>query len=135
MKMLYLIRGLPGSGKSTFARTLAKGLNAPHYEHDMYLYTPEGEYLWTEGRMVFAYKECLRETEVAMSMDADFQAVVVSNVFPTARSMKNYRRLAEKYGYQVTYIVVENRRNGVDIHDVPQEALDGMAEAFQVKLR
>lgn len=132
MSKLYLIRGLPGSGKSTLAAELAKGLRAPHFEHDAYLYTPEGEYLWTESRMAYAYRACLRDTEQKMSLD--FPAIVVSNVFPTARSMKNYRKLAEQYGYEITYIVVENRRGGMNIHDVPQEALDGMRKSFQVEL-
>ena len=128
---LYLIRGLPGSGKSTFAATLARTLDCDHWEHDKYLYTEEGEYLWTEKRMAYAYRQCLRDTEETMERQ---EPVIVSNVFPTAKSLKNYRKLAEKYGYQVTYIVVENRRGGTNIHDVPQEALDNMREAFQVSL-
>ena len=128
---LYLIRGLPGSGKSTFARSLADALNCAHFEHDKYLYTEEGEYVWTEKRMAYAYRQCLRDTEVEMVIGND---VVVSNVFPTSKSLKNYRKLAERYGHRVTYIVVENRRGGVNIHDVPQEALDDMRKAFQVSI-
>lgn len=131
MSKLYLIRGLPGSGKSTLAKELASALGVKHFEHDAYLYTPEGEYKWTESRMAYAYHACLRDTEAAMQTEDD---VVVSNVFPTAASLRNYRKLAEKYGYAVAYIVVENRRGGVNIHDVPQEALDGMRASFQVKL-
>lgn len=128
---LYLIRGLPGSGKSTFAKSLADALDCNHYEHDKYLYTEEGKYLWTEQRMAYAYRQCLRDTEATM---AEGEPVVVSNVFPTSKSLKNYRKLAEKYGHRVTYIVVENRRGGVNIHDVPQEALDDMRKAFQVSI-
>lgn len=128
---LYLIRGLPGSGKSTFAEKLAYGIHAQHFEHDRYLYTEDGEYLWTEKRMAYAYRQCLRDTEATM---VEGEPVVVSNVFPTAKSLKNYRKLAEKYGYRVTYIVVENRRGGVNIHNVPEDALEGMRNAFQVEL-
>lgn len=131
MSKLYLIRGLPGSGKSTLAAELATALGVKHFEHDAYLYTPEGEYLWTESRMAYACRACLRDTEAALMEGDD---VVVSNVFPTARSMRNYRKLAEKYGYAVAYVVVENRRGGVNIHNVPQEALDGMRASFQVEL-
>lgn len=128
---LYLIRGLPGSGKSTFAATLADSLDCNHYEHDQYLFTEEGEYLWTEKRMAYAYRQCLRDTEDTM---IEGEPVVVSNVFPTSKSLKNYRKLAEKYGYRVTYIVVENRRGGVNIHNVPEEALADMRKAFQVQI-
>lgn len=129
--MLYLVRGLPGSGKSTLAATLATALRAPHFEHDKYLYTPEGEYLWTESRMAYAYRQCLRDTESKMGVT---QSIVVSNVFPTKRSMKNYVKLAEEYDYGVTYVVVENRRGGMNIHNVPDEALAGMRASFQVEL-
>jgi predicted kinase len=128
---LYLIRGLPGSGKSTFAATLADSLDCNHYEHDQYLFTEEGEYLWTEKRMAYAFRQCLRDTEATM---IEGEPVVVSNVFPTGRAMKNYRKLAEKYGYRITYIVVENRRGGVNIHNVPEEALADMRKAFQVQI-
>ena len=132
MKMLYLVRGIPGSGKSTLAATMARALVAPHFEHDAYLYTPEGEYLWTEGRMAYAYRACKRDTENVMIHQVP--AIVVSNVFPTKRSMKNYIKLAEEYDYGVTYIVVENRRGGMNIHNVPDEALAGMRASFQVEL-
>lgn len=131
MSNLYLIRGLPGSGKSTFAMELANALDCNHFEHDQYLYTEEGDYVWTPGRMAYAYRQCLRDTESTM---AEGEPVVVSNVFPTSKSLKNYRKLAEKYGHRVTYIVVENRRGGQNIHDVPQEALDDMRRAFQVAI-
>lgn len=81
--------------------------------------------------MAYAYRACLRDTEAAMEKG---DAVVVSNVFPTARSLKNYKKLAGQYGYDVTYLVVENRRGGMNIHNVPDEALAGMRSSFQVEL-
>lgn len=113
------------------AASLATALKAPHFEHDKYLYTAEGEYKWTEGRMAYAYRACLRDTEVTMALGED---VVVSNVFPTPRAMKNYKKLAEKYNYHVTYLVVENRRDGQNIHDVPDDILASMRNNFQVQL-
>lgn len=110
---------------------MARALRAPHFEHDKYLYTDEGEYLWTESRMAYAYRQCLRDTEAKMGW---VESIVVSNVFPTKRSMKNYIKLAEEYEYDVTYIVVENRRGGQNVHDVPDEVLASMRAAFQVEL-
>lgn len=111
---------------------MAHALRAPHFEQDQYLFTKEGEYLWTEGRMAYAYRACKRDTGAAMLRNEP--AIVVSNVFPTKRSMKNYVKLAEEYEYGVTYIVVENRRGGQNVHDVPDDVLESMRNAFQVEL-
>lgn len=128
---LYLIRGLPGSGKSTLARELATALGVAHFEHDAYLYTPEGEYLWTETRMAYAYRACIRDTRKELEAG---RSVVVSNVFPTGKSLKRYQKMAEDSGAEETVIIVENRRGGTNIHNVPEEALAGMRAAFQVEL-
>jgi predicted aldo/keto reductase-like oxidoreductase len=81
--------------------------------------------------MAYAYRQCLRDTESKMGVT---ESIVVSNVFPTKRSMKNYIKLAEEYDYGVTYIVVENRRGGQNVHNVPDDVLDSMRSAFQVEL-
>lgn len=65
MKNLYIIRGLPGSGKSTFASTLAKSLNAVHFEEDMYLTERDGTYLWSEERFTRAICVCHNQTHKA----------------------------------------------------------------------
>jgi predicted kinase len=41
MTHLYIVRGLPGSGKSTFAKTL----QIPHFESDQYRYKMVSIYL------------------------------------------------------------------------------------------
>ena len=71
MKELFLVRGAPGAGKSTFAKTLAMrpdvpGFSYPHFENDMYIYNDEGEYEWTPERAREAARKCLHATEVAM---------------------------------------------------------------------
>ena len=109
---------------------MAHALGVKHFEHDAYLYK-DGQYLWTESRMAYAYRACLRDTAAEL---AEGRSVVVSNVFPTRKSLKRYEKLAEEHGARVTYAVVENRRGGVNIHDVPAEVLESMRAAFQVEL-
>jgi hypothetical protein len=49
--------------------------------------------------------------------------------------MEAYYELAKKYDYRVTALVVENRHNGKNVHGVPDEVLEKMAERFEIKLK
>lgn len=129
-KMLYLIRGLPGSGKSTFAQELAGAIGAFHYEADMY-FVRDGVYEWKPGEVHLAHIWCQRAARHMMSMD---RTVVVSNTFTTAKEMEPYLDLARQFGYRVTSLVVEHRHDGVNQHNVPQETLDKMRNRFTIKL-
>lgn len=140
-KMLYLIRGLPGSGKSTFAKELQNGTNSMHLEADMWHmeevpdedgnFDGHTEYIWRPERVGFAHKECQRMCKVYMDKGL---SVIVSNTFTTAKEMEPYLALAQEFGYRVTSLVVENRHGGVNIHDVPQATLDKMRNRFTIKL-
>jgi len=48
--------------------------------------------------------------------------------------MQPYYDLAKRYGYQVYSIIVENRHDGVNVHDVPEEVLEKMKKRFDIKL-
>jgi hypothetical protein len=48
--------------------------------------------------------------------------------------MKPYYDIAEKYGYRVYSLIVENRHGGVNEHGVPDEKLEQMKNRFQIKL-
>jgi hypothetical protein len=48
--------------------------------------------------------------------------------------MKEYFDLAEKYGYTVVSLIVENRHGGKNIHGVPDEKVEQMKKRFEIKL-
>jgi hypothetical protein len=48
--------------------------------------------------------------------------------------MKPYFDLAEKHGYRVYSLIVENRHGGVNEHGVPEDKLKIMKNRFEVKL-
>jgi len=127
-KLLFLVRGLPGSGKSTFA----KSIGGSHIEADMYFLDENGNYNFDVTKLRNAHEWCREKTEIAMKRGAD--KVIVSNTFTQEWEMDEYYKLAEKYGFKVMSIIVENRHDGKNIHNVPEETLEKMRNRFQVKL-
>ena len=127
-KILYISRGIPGSGKSTFA----KSLNISHIEADMYFIDSEtGEYNFDATKLKQAHNWCQERTETHMMLGLN---VVVSNTFTQEWEMETYYKLAEKYGYIVFSIIVENRHGGINQHNVPEEVLTNMKNRFNIKL-
>jgi hypothetical protein len=49
--------------------------------------------------------------------------------------MQPYYDLAEKHGYRVYSLVVENRHGGLNKHNVPEESMVKMENRFEFKLR
>jgi predicted kinase len=132
MKELFLLRGLPGSGKSTLAKMLVGDKNYCHKEADMYFVDRVGNYNFNPSQLKDAHKWCQDEIEFAMKYD--HSPVVVSNTFTQEWEMQSYYELAEKYGYRVHSLIVENRHGGVNEHGVPEDKLEIMKNRFEVKL-
>ena len=137
-KVLYIVRGLPGSGKSTFAEKLV-GCDFLVCEADKYFIDKEtGEYNFDVTKLKDAHKYCqdLVETYMKDSLvnDQFYREIAVSNTFTQEWEMKTYFELAEKYGYMVFTVVVENRHNGKNVHGVPEDKLEIMKNRFELKL-
>jgi predicted kinase len=129
MKTLTLLRGLPGSGKSTFA----KSLGGEHIEADMFFVDREtGEYKFDATKLKLAHNWCAIQVQKAMVEDEP--KIIVSNTFTQEWEMKTYYDLAKMHGYRVFSIIVENRHDGINEHNVPEEKLEQMKHRFQIKL-
>ena len=133
MKSLYLLRGLPGAGKST----LAKKLGDAHFEADMYFTNENGQYIFNGADIKKAHEWCQNEVQMAMILNHTSglnESIVVSNTFTQEWEMEPYYKLAETYGYRVFSLIVENRHGGENLHNVPEDKIKAMRERFEVKL-
>jgi predicted kinase len=137
-KILYIVRGLPGSGKSTFAKKLVSS-DFLVCEADKYFIDKQtGEYKFDGSKIKDAHKYCqnLVETYMKDSMVNDqwYREIAVSNTFTMEWEMTHYFELAKKYGYKVFTIIVENRHNGENVHGVPTDKIEQMKDRFEIKL-
>jgi len=136
-KILTLVRGLPGSGKSTFANFIWNDYAI--CEADKFFYDKEGNYNFDGLKLREAHEWCRNQVEIRMKDNQNnpqyYPEIVVSNTFTQEWEMEAYYKLAEQYGYKVFSIIVENRHDGVNEHGVPEEKLKQMEERFQFKLK
>ncbi|WP_299694825.1 ATP-binding protein [uncultured Vibrio sp.] len=119
---LILIRGLPGSGKSTKAKTY----NALHLEADMYFVNEQGDYCFDPWQLGLAHEWCQNSTENGLKQGLD---VVVSNTFIKQWEMKAYRQLARKYKAEL--IIEVCREQFGSIHNIEPSVIKRMARDWQ----
>jgi predicted kinase len=135
-KVLTLVRGLPGSGKSTFANFIWNDYAI--CEADKFFYDKEGNYNFDGTKLREAHEWCRTQVETRMKDNQNnpqfYPEIVVSNTFTQEWEMEAYYKLAEQYGYKVFSIIVENRHAGVNQHGVPDDKLQQMKNRFEIKL-
>jgi predicted kinase len=138
-KTLIILRGIPGAGKSTFANFIWE--SGVIFEADQYFYDDEGNYNFDASKLREAHAQCQQRVENAMKVNQDnpqyYPEIVISNTSTTEKELQPYLDLANKYGYYVVSLIVENRHNGISRHGVPDDILDKMEARLKknIKLR
>jgi len=127
-KDLIIIRGIPGSGKNTFAELLGPAICTA----DDYFMDINGNYNFRREGLGRAHAWCQRKCELFMKRC--ITPTIVANTSTTEKELKPYILMAEKYGYRVFSVIVENRHFGKNLHDVPEVSLNQMKERFSIKL-
>lgn len=129
---LILVRGLPGSGKTTLSRLLSKNGNYPVFSIDEYFTDTNGNYTFDYAKNYLAYKACEENTERAILSGNEL--VFVDHTFTIEWEMEPYFKLAEKYNCVLHVITVENYHGNENVHHVSKEQILKMAEKYKVKL-
>lgn len=125
--ILYIIRGLPGSGKSTMAREIvAKNPETKHFEADMYFHDKTGKYVFNPSMLKQAHQWCQLKTADALENGYD---CIVSNTFTQKWEVQPYLDIAERTGAEVKIITAKG--NYQNIHGVPDEAIERMKTRWQ----
>lgn len=130
---LFLLRGIPGAGKTTLALYLAKTYgNAIAVAADDFMINDQGVYSFDLNRLTECHDKCRQKVEAAMQIK--IKDIIVHNTLTTMREMKPYLWLAEQYGYRVYSLIVENRHGNLDVHSVPEETRQKMKARFDICL-
>jgi predicted kinase len=153
-KQLIIMRGLPGSGKSTDARAIGAshikmgGRSVAICSTDDF-HMVEGRYTFQPDRLGEFHK--MNQGLARQHMALGTELVIVDNTNIKRRDMKPYRDLGTQYGYEIETITVgEERlcpslddacphkfRDYIDMcvsrntHGVPKDVIERMAREFQ----
>jgi len=121
---LTIIRGLPGSGKTTKAMYLLEmEPDTDHFEADMYFINSDtGTYCFDRGQAQSAHDWCFDNTQLSLIHGRN---VIVSNTFSRTWEYQRYLDL----GYPTEVITMTGTYP--NIHGVPQEAIDRMKERWE----
>lgn len=129
-KHAILMRGIPGSGKSTVADYIAGRSREPAsiFSADSF-HVVDGRYKWDSAKLAWAHDRCF-EGFTRTAVDGKRKLLIVDNTNVTWCQMAPYVRVAEVFGYEVS--IVEMHCSILDsikrnVHDVPEETICNMA--------
>lgn len=136
MKKFYVIRGIPGCGKTK----LAEELRLLYTEMDKIVLICEanqyfernGEYNYSPSLLEKAHEDC--RNKVISALSDDVEVIILTNTSTMFWEFEEYLKLAEEFGYETTVMTVENYHNGKSPHNVPEEKLNVMRRRFDLKL-
>jgi predicted kinase len=133
---LILLRGLPGSGKTTLAKVILFHLGNDNTNDvisaDDFFIDENGNYNFDSSKLKEAHNDC--QVRCSERMRLNIAKIVVANTFTQEWEMEVYFEMAKRYGYRVHTVIVENRHESENVHGVSDKKVQQMKDRFEIKL-
>jgi predicted kinase len=129
---IILIRGLPGSGKSTFAELLSEKGKYPVFSVDDYFTNTDGSYNFNHAENYLAYEQC--EEKARIEMQKQTSKIFIDNTFTIDWELQPYLKMAKEYNYRLFVLTMENFHGSSNIHGISDEQMKKMADKYKVRL-
>lgn len=131
MKIAYIMRGVPGSYKSTLAKILAGTVGAIHSTDEYFVV--DGEYRF-DPTLLEEYHD-QNFVAFCQSINNGVPIVICDNTNSAHWHYERYAEAASKAGYRVVYVAMPHPTPEVaasrTIHNVPVHAIRRMIEGWE----
>ena len=124
-RKIFIVRGIPGSGKTTLAKSIAKKYNTKEFEADHYLLNKEGKYEYDKGKLAYAHSKCITEGFRHLQKN---HAVVFANTFIRKSEIEFYAKYMKEHNINAEVYIAQPNFAGKTLHNVPQEEIKRMEQ-------
>ena len=137
VKTLVLMKGLPGSGKSTLSRELAQAnQSSVILSTDEYFMDENNNYRF--NALLLGAAHTWNQNRCREHMQAAYQLIIIDNTNVVSKEARPYVDMAKQYGYTIK-VVEPNTWWAKDVdecvkrntHNVPRESISRMAARYQ----
>lgn len=122
-RKVFIVRGVPGSGKTTLAKGIAKKYNTEEFEADHYLLNSEGKYEYDKNKLARAHSKCITEGFKHLQRN---NTVVFANTFIHKSDIEFYAKYMKEQGIKAEVYIIQSNFAGKSLHNVPEEAVEKM---------
>lgn len=130
-RICFICHGTSGCGKSTLAEALTQHGGIICCADDGFMI--DGNYVFDINKLGYCHRQC--QEKFAKAISEQQSPIVVANTNTTPRDWKFYDETAKASGYLVFHLVIENRHNGTDIHNVPASTLQKQEQNIRNNLK
>lgn len=128
---IYFVRGLPGSGKSTYAKKILRADTICEADD---FFTKDGKYLFNPKKLNKAHEMCYKKfidaiDEALKNPVKKNSIIAVCNTFSRKWEIKKYIDYCKNNN--LNYIIIKMDTQYKNIHNVPERSIENMKERWE----
>lgn len=137
MRTMFIMRGIPGSGKTTYVNKLRELLSST-FSFSVcsadYFFTRNGVYKYEADKLAAAHNACEATANMAAKYNRD--VIVIDNTNIRIVHMLPYLGIANKYGYNLVVVSTMGECDAVkcharNVHNVPLNKVVNMFTGYE----